>query len=424
MKEISQKDINLLLSNVDDINNCRALIFSISLKEFEKQKIFFQDNDKELYTNGIESHIAKISKHRYLKLGENEYLFVVIQNDSLLDDIEKRILGELYGSIKIGDYSISIPYSIGSSTFPDDSSSFLDCITFARVSKLYHAEHSLKYYSKYHKKNYEDAWEEFMIKNTLLLAIEEDELDLVYQPVFSPDKKTILYFEALLRWKKDGIFINPQKIILISEQTEIIHILTEYVAEKVCIFQHTLKQKYGRVFPISVNISQSALANPKLPWKLSQLLQTYNLDFSEIKLEITETTSSKQYSSINKKKITPEDISQDLISRGFTLYADDFGVGFSNLEFLSKHHFSGIKLDKYFIDSITTSHSSYFLTLIKTLLDFATNNNQQIICEGVETKKQLELLKELGFNFYVQGYLFSKPVTRDEIEKKYYQNIN
>lgn len=422
MNDISKSDFDFLFKNIPKKNSINVLVFSISLKEYEKQHIFFEDDDGELYQQGIERHISKISKKRYIRLSNNEYIFCVVEQDTPLDQIEKRILSELYRSIKIGDYLISIPYNIGSSKYPQDSVSFKTCIKYARVAKFYSSSKSIKYYAKHNLEEYTSSYEEFIIKNTLISAIHHDEIFIVYQPVFDSKKEKIIYIEALLRWEKEGISINPQKIIEISENNETIHILTEYVLEKVCKFQSFLKKKYSSIFPISVNISQSALANPKLPWKLSSLLKKYSLETSAIKLEITETTSSKNFSSIEYKSISPNDISEELIKRGFQLYADDFGVGFSNLEFISSHNFSGIKLDKFFIQKITHNKSKYFMSLIKSVLEFAKENNLVIICEGVETQEQLTLLTSLKLPFYVQGYFFSKPLSEKNLEKYYIKN--
>ena len=421
MNKTLEELVELLLNKIPNYEKSDLLVFSISLSNFEKQDIFFKDDDNALYRDSIEKHISKISKKRYIKITDNEYLFFIKKTDTPIKTIEKRILLALYSSIKIGNYSISIPYIIGSSRYPQDSKNINECIKFARVSRLYLAETSLKHYAKYEKNKYEDAYEEFIIKNTLISAIENNEIEIVFQPIFTNDKKSILSFESLIRWEKNNNFINPLKIITIAEKTESIHLLTEYVTDKVVSILDYWSKKYNSKIPISINISQAALTNPKLPWKLNTILEEYDLSSKLLKIEITETTTSRIFASIDYKQVTPSQISEELITAGFDLYADDFGIGFSNLEFLSSHKFSGIKIDKFFIDKITEKRSKYFLSLIKKIFEFGIENNLKIICEGIETKKQLNLLKKLSKDFYVQGYLFSKPISQEEIEKNYFE---
>jgi EAL domain-containing protein (putative c-di-GMP-specific phosphodiesterase class I) len=424
MHDISQKDIKNILDTIPKYEHSDLLIFSISLNEFEKQNIFLDDKEVTNYQKGIEKHICLISKNRYLKINEKEFLFIIKKEDTPIKTIEKRILSALYKPVNIGGYTLSIPYLIGSSRYPQDSKNIADCIKFARVTRLYLAEESLKNYAKYEPQIYKSVYEDFLIRNSLMDAIENNELEMYYQPIFNQDKSKIIYFESLLRWKRDGKFINPQRIIEIAEKTENIHLLTEYIAEKVISTLKKWERMYKEIIPVSLNISQSALTNPKLPWKLSTILKKYTIDPKYLKIEITETTSSKIYSSIDYEKITPNKISSELTSIGFELYADDFGIGFSNLEFISTHNFRGIKIDKFFIDKILETRGKYFLGLIRKILEFAKENNQSVICEGIEKKEQLEILNSFGIEFYVQGYLFSKPLSIEEIEKIYLELIS
>ena len=239
------------------------------------------------------------------------------------------------------------------------------------------------------------------VEDLVKSAIQENRIEVYYQPIFSTEEQRIVGAEALIRMHdREGGFISPEEFVPIAEQNGLILRIGEYVFEDVCRFMALNKiDRYGADMS-DINLSVAQCMQTELSETLIQITRDYNLNVSQINLEITETVAAH----------TPELLQQNmdrLTSLGFACSLDDYGSGYANLNYILKLPFSMIKIDKEIIWSTATDiHSHVVLTGI---IDMMHKLNMKIVAEGVETEEMKNMLTEFKCN-YLQGYYFSRPI--------------
>jgi diguanylate cyclase (GGDEF)-like protein len=237
-------------------------------------------------------------------------------------------------------------------------------------------------------------------RDFLLLAIEEDRLVPVFQPVLNiSDLKTINKYEALMRIiGKDGELISPYEYILIAEEFSFVEKIDLIIIEK--SIQILQKHKHlNNDIILDLNLSGKEITMVDFIGKIENLIDKYNVEPKNVIFEITETAAIKDI-----------ELAKDFIgrfkSKGFKFALDDFGIGFSSLFYLKNLNVDYVKIDGYFVKDIATSVESYYL--IKSLASMAKAFNTKTIAEFVESKEILMKLKELDID-YAQGYYIGKP---------------
>ena len=240
-----------------------------------------------------------------------------------------------------------------------------------------------------------------MIESTMERALFNGEFKLFVQPKWNISENHLYGGEALVRWiRDDGTMVYPSDFIPVFEKNGFIEQLDMYMLESSCQLIRQLVDAGKPVYPISVNQSRVLLHNPQYLEKVKEVLQRYDIPKRSIELEVTETVlfmdQGKMLSIMNNLKA--EDI---------PLSMDDFGSGYSSLNMLKDFPFDVLKIDKeFFSESITSEASILILTKI---VEMAHGLGIKVICEGVETKDQVEMLRKIGVR-YVQGYYYSRPI--------------
>lgn len=256
-------------------------------------------------------------------------------------------------------------------------------------------------------------YQEKKIEQLLLDAMENDRVEVYYQPIFSTEEQQFTSAEALVRIKdeKDKI-VPPGVFIGIAEKNGMIIKLGEIVFEKVCRFLKQHRPDQLGIHYIEVNLSVVQCAYEHLAESFIRIMEDYEIDPAWINLEITESAS------INAKKTLSENMKM-LMDYGVHFSLDDFGTGQSNLNYIVEMPVNIVKFDR----SMT---SAYFANgKAKYVMDAAMHMihgmELQIVSEGIETKEQFDTMKTLGIS-YIQGYYFSEPLPSaaflDFLEKK------
>lgn len=236
---------------------------------------------------------------------------------------------------------------------------------------------------------------------------EQQELQVHYQPIVSLENRTILGFEALVRWwhPEQGL-VFPSEFIPIAEETGLIVPMGYWVLYKSCQQLQSWQESFSGTVPleISVNISTKQLIQPDLSEKIGRILQQTHLDPSCLRLEVTE-------SSILKQPELGISILHQLKDRGIRLAIDDFGTGYSSLSYLHRLPIDTLKIDRSFIHRMDVEREQW--ELVRTILTLAENLGINVVAEGVETPGELAQLEALGCKV-AQGYLFSKAIDCQE----------
>lgn len=203
-------------------------------------------------------------------------------------------------------------------------------------------------------------------------------------------------------------FIMPSKFIKVAEDTHLIISIGEWVVRNACIFLKRLQQEGYEDITVSVNISMLQLLQTDFVNVILETLEMTNVSPNKLEVEITESLLSENFEAITEKM-------NILKENGVRIALDDFGKGYSSLNYLRKLPISTLKIDKSFIDIISDNEDSRILT--DYIVKIAKSLNLRIVAEGVETQDQFDYLAGLNCD-KMQGYLFSRPLTeRDAIAK-------
>lgn len=239
------------------------------------------------------------------------------------------------------------------------------------------------------------------IENDMEKALEERQFIVYVQPKYNVSNEKIIGGEALVRWlhPQKGM-IPPGLFINIFEKNGFIVRLDYYIWEETCKCVAKLKKMGFDNLPVSVNVSRAHFYGKELKDKLQELIQKYDLLPDDIELEITETICAEDPDIIYKRI-------KELRELGFKIAMDDFGSGYSSLNMLKEVPLDIIKMDLKFLDGGEDVEKGRYI--LHTLINLAQNMQLKVVVEGVETKEQVEFLRDIG-SYYVQGYYYSKPV--------------
>lgn len=251
------------------------------------------------------------------------------------------------------------------------------------------------------------------LKAYLDTAIRADEFVVYLQPKIDISEECICGAEALVRWNyKHKEFMIPFRFIPYLETDDSIIKVDNVVLHKVCARMKEWKEKGYTLYPISVNLSRKHIEQPFLVNHLTNIVDSYGIEHSLIEFELTETAAYDNQTYLIS-------VMNDFKKKGFLISMDDFGTGYSSFALLKRMPLDTLKIDKSFVDLITSDDDS---NKIKIILHHIICMSEELgihcIAEGVEEYDQVLELKDLGCET-VQGYYYSKPIPIQEFEKKY-----
>ena len=253
---------------------------------------------------------------------------------------------------------------------------------------------------------YDDELRDKMLREQALTeimetALKEEQFQVYLQPKYKVEGELLAGAEALVRWQHPELgFISPGDFIPLFEKNGFITQLDMYIWDKTCQILKGWEQKGYPAIPVSVNVSRADIYQIDLVDTMEHLVRKYELNPAVLHLEITESAYTENASQI----LSTVD---ELRRKGFVIEMDDFGSGYSSLNMLNQMKNDILKLDMKFIQSEIVKPVEQ--GILRFIIGLAKWMGLRVIAEGVETREQLERLKEIGCD-YVQGYFFSKPV--------------
>lgn len=242
-------------------------------------------------------------------------------------------------------------------------------------------------------------------ENALHFALANNTIQVFYQPIYSTEKNCYTCAEALVRIPdEDGHFLSPDLFIPIAEQNGLIIQLGETVFEQVCSFIHENNLAAKGVEYIEVNLSVVQCIKETLAQDFKQIMDRYDIPYSMINLEITETAA------INSEAILLSNM-EALRELGVTFSLDDYGSGYSNLNYIIELPVQIAKLDKNLIWSYFENKKA--MVAIDFSISMLRKLGLKLVAEGIETQEQFQKMLQLKID-YIQGYYFSKPLSGRE----------
>lgn len=247
----------------------------------------------------------------------------------------------------------------------------------------------------------------YKIEKRMEQALLNEEFILYIQPKYETESEKIIGGEILVRWKTENQIIYPDQFISIFEENNFIKKIDLYLLEKTGLLIKEWKKKNYPIKKVSVNQSVKNIFDPNYSKEVKKIINQNQIPVEMLEIELTENIFVE-----NEKQIIT--IEKQLHQLGISIAMDDFGKGYSTYDLLEKIDIDVLKLDKKLIDPIAQEIKAK--KIIKAIIHMAKELNITVVAEGVETKEQLEVLKEIKCN-QVQGYYFSKPITIKEFEE-------
>ena len=338
----------------------------------------------------------------WARLGGDEFALVQEGLDELdgADQMARRVLAALRAPFQVEEHELDIGASLGITLFPDDGETPAQLLRNADVA-LYRAKATGRgRFEAYRAELDRDLRENRRLQRGLRHALEEDGLELVYQPIFDLQGRKLAKVEALIRWRQSsGEQVAPGAFIPIAEASGLIHPLGGWALRTACR-QAVAWRAMGRPVKVAVNVSAAQLRQAEFAKAVQDAMGTTGLEPGLLELELTESVF------LDPSKEQIHDTLRRLAELGVTLTIDDFGTGYSSLAYLKHFPFDEVKLDSLFVADIgrVEDAGSFAAALVK----LAHSLGKRVTAEGVETKEQLAFLREQGCDA-AQGYLLARP---------------
>jgi len=344
------------------------------------------------------------------RLGGDEFTLYLAEIAQVQDAarVAQRILDVLSKPFMLDTYEVFITASIGITVFPMDGEDGETLLKNADTAMYYAKSRGRNNYQFFASSMNATIMERLSLEIDLRKALEREELLLYFQPQLDLHTEKIVGMEGLIRWLHPGKgLILPSEFISISEETGLIVPIGEWVIRMACVQNMALQAAGLPPIRVAANLSGRQIVDPQLPEMVAQVLKDTGLSPEYLELELTE-------SMLMKKEKPILNTMHELKEMGIRLLIDDFGTGYSSLSYLKSFPLDTLKIDKSFVDHIPTNPDD--VALVRAIIAMAHSLKLRVLAEGVESEEQLEFLREEGCD-EVQGYLISRPIPVDGLEK-------
>ncbi len=313
---------------------------------------------------------------------------------------------------EIDDITFGLRLKLSFVDYPNDVSSLRELFIISDLKSFeYKRDSELKEEMKGSEKSLKTLINRNRYSSMLKDADFDKEFLLYYQPQFDIKSKRIIACEALLRWKKDGEFISPALFIPIAETTGSIHSISKWVGKEAINQMQKWNYKFAKDFKIGINISSLILDSADFLNEFKSRVLISSVNYDNFDFEITEYTELDN---------SPELLYRlnEINQLGVSLSIDDFGTGYSSLSYIKMYNVNRIKIAKELIDEIEENEEYRYM--VDGIVKMAKTLGMSTIAEGVETEKQLEILRDLDCD-ELQGYIWGKPMSASDFEELYMQ---
>ena len=396
----------------------KIYLLYIDQNKYKSVKSIYGKYMAERALEEIGKRIEKIVKEKNgLVTSYGEDIFVAIFKST--EDYEEalriaeKVINFCSDNYLVENYIISVTLNIGVACYPCDSKNMEELIRNADTAMMQARKTGFNVIQKYDKQIGIYINKRDRIELKLKKVIYDEEFSLQFQPQVNCNDGSIYGVEALIRWfTKKGDYIPPMDFIPITEENGMIISLGYWIMEQAASQLASWKKLYASKIKMAINASSKQLIEENFTDKLIQILENYQIPKQDFEIEITESIQLETNSMIHETLAK-------LSSYGISIAIDDFGTGYSSLYYIRELPVNRIKIAKELIDNI--DHDIYAKSIVQMVISVAKVNNIKVIAEGVETKEQWECLKEMECN-EIQGYLFSKPLVPNELEKNWFGN--
>ncbi len=404
---LNQKTESLLLDSEK-----RQASFVLFLMDLD----FFKDINDTLGHDAGDFLLIEVSKRiqslidkpcTLARLGGDEFAIVLPDTEKETSSkLADTILEQMRHPFEINDQKFNIGISIGIVSYPDDGQDIESLLQYADMA-MYTAKRKRTGYSFYESIQNIYSKTRLDLIHDVAEALGQNQFETYFQPKLNAASGEICGAEALLRWNHQEYgFISPEKIVEAAERAGSIHKLTLFMLEN-AITQCSQWHRAGFNLTVSVNLSMHDLSNQDFSDEVKALMDQHELEYPYLTLEITENVMMENLT------ITLEVLNK-LHALGVHISIDDFGTGFSSLAYLKKLPVDELKIDKSFIMEMNEELNDR--EIVSSTINLGHNLGLNVVAEGIETEKVLNVLKEMGCD-QMQGYFIGKPMCPEEFEE-------
>jgi len=346
------------------------------------------------------------------RLGGDEFTIVIseIADNTHVEDVAQKIIGKLSEPFQLGNEVVYISASIGITLYPNDSID-IDALMKNADQAMYVAKNKGRNRFSYFTPLLQDlAQRRLRMTSDLRGALEAGQFSVHFQPIVALSTGRIHKAEAVIRWNHaERGMVSPAEFIPLAEETGLINEIGDWVFKESARWAKHWSNQFGPDFQVSVNKSpvQFRTGNRHFSSSWSEYLRELGLPGENMVIEITEGLLLNADADVTDELIRLRDAD-------IQVAIDDFGTGYSSLSYLKKFDIDYLKIDRSFVNNLETDAND--MALSEAIIVMAHKLGLKVIAEGVETEGQRSLLAVAGCD-YAQGYLFSKPVPPEELDK-------
>ncbi|MDP3532022.1 MAG: EAL domain-containing protein [Alphaproteobacteria bacterium] len=353
----------------------------------------------------LTSNVRKVDT--VTRLGGDEFV-VLFAPQPNLEDIEQTVekLFSIFAApYNIMSHELTATVSMGVSVYPRDGEDYNTLLKQADIALYRSKELGRNNFQFFQPEFCENAIQNAQLSADLHTALEKNELFLNYQPLVDLKTTKMIGAEALIRWEHPTLgLIEPSVIISLAEKNGLIIPIGNWVLQTACAQNKIWQEIYGSELRIAVNISGHQFQQKNFVETIRNVLQTTGLKPSSLELELTEGIVIAHTAEFIEKMT-------ELKKLGVQLSLDDFGTGYSNLGYLKYFPFDKVKIDKVFIDEITSGRNDD--CIVEAIISMSKKMGLTVLAEGVEKDEQVKYLLK-NHSDQVQGYYFSKPLNAND----------
>ena len=355
----------------------------------------------------VENRVEEKSEDIVARIGGDEFMVILpqIRQEDDAAVVAARLSEACATPFYLNHHEVFVTASVGISIFPRDGLEPQELMMCADTALYLVKDIGRNGYRFFSSEMNSKLVERMEVESQLRYALDNQELEVVYQPVVDVATQQLVAVEALLRWENEQLGkVAPDKFIPVAEGTGLIIPIGDWVLEQACSAVMEL-DKLGYPICAAVNVSTRQFRGAHFVESVSKALEKSGLPADRLELEITESLLVDEQSE-------PVEIINLLRERGVRFSIDDFGTGYSALSYLRRFAVNTLKIDRSFVSGVNESEQDASLT--RTIIAMAKNLGLEIIAEGVEDKQHHEFLKLHDCDF-AQGYYFGKPMVFEDL---------
>ncbi|PWK48485.1 EAL domain-containing protein [Pleionea mediterranea] len=343
------------------------------------------------------------------RINGDEFVILLekIAHEEQIDFLCQRLLEIMKQPFKLQNHTVIMTPSMGISQYPDNSRNTQQLLKHADMA-MYHAKRNGRNTFNYFSEEMTLlADEQHTLEQELRAAVKSNELYPVFHPRYECKSKKVIGVEVLLRWRKSsGQHVEPDKFIPVAEKLNLILPITDKLLTDVCYLVEQHEEELQHL-QFSINLSANHFLNYDLVGVIKNRLREHDINYSNIELEVTEST-------LMQNKSNSAQLLSELKDLGLKIAIDNFGSGYSSLNHFKDFDIDRLKIDRSFIRGIGIDGNTE--AIIKTIIQLSKTIGVEVVAEGVENSEQLKFLEANNCSYF-QGHLLSKPLNQNQLLK-------